>query len=67
MSWDCPYLRNNICELNHIECKPALGNCILKDKVIHVSKLKKKKVIPDKPVTKNIVTYEQFKKKKRSD
>ena len=66
MSWDCPYLKNNICELNSIECKPALGNCILKDKVVPVSKLNTKKVKQDNPVTKNIVTYEQFKNKKRS-
>jgi len=67
MSWDCPYLKNNICELNKIECKPALGNCILKDKAIPVSRLNKKKVKPDKPVTKNVETYEEFKNRKRSE
>ena len=41
MSWDCPYLKNEICELNNIECKPALGNCILKDKAVPVSRIKK--------------------------
>ena len=51
MSWDCPYLKNNICELNDIECKPALGNCILKDKVIAVSMLNKKKVVKYKSDT----------------
>ena len=67
MSWDCPYLKNDVCELNGIECKPTLGNCILKDKAVPVSKLKNKKVKPDKPDKKNIVTYEQFKNKKRSE
>jgi hypothetical protein len=67
MSWDCPYLKNDICELNSIECKPALGNCILKGKAVPVSKLNKKKVVPDKSEKKNIVTYEQFKNKKRSE
>jgi hypothetical protein len=67
MSWDCPYLKNDICELNNIDCKPALGNCILKGKVVPVSKLNKKKVKSDKPVVKNVVTYEQFINKKRSD
>jgi hypothetical protein len=43
MSWDCPYLKNDICELNKYECKPALGNCILRDKAIPVSRLKNKK------------------------
>ena len=48
MSWDCPYLKNDICELNNIECKPALGNCILKDKAVPVSRLNKKKTVQDK-------------------
>ena len=67
MSWDCPYLKNDICELNSIECKPALGNCILKDKAVPVSKLNKKNKLPEKSETKNVKTYEQFKNKKRSD
>lgn len=48
MSWDCPYLKNNICELNNIECKPALGNCILKDKVVPAKNIKRKINVPNK-------------------
>lgn len=53
MSWDCPYLKNDICELNDIECKPALGNCILKDKAVPVSRLKKNDTHSKNPEKKN--------------
>jgi hypothetical protein len=48
MSWDCPYLKNDICELNKIGCTPALGNCVLRDKAVPVSRLKNNKTSKDK-------------------
>ena len=53
MSWDCPYLKNDICELNNYECKPALGNCVLRDKAVPVSRLKNNKTSADKSGTKD--------------
>ena len=67
MSWDCPYLKNDICELNNIECKPALGNCILKDKAVPVSRLKKDNIDRNKSDRKGLKTIDQFKNKKRSE
>lgn len=32
MSWSCPYLRDDICELHGNKCKPGKGQCILKGK-----------------------------------
>ena len=54
MSWDCPYLKNDICELNKIECKPAQGNCVLKDKAVPVSKLNKDKTKNEKSGKKDL-------------
>jgi hypothetical protein len=32
MSWSCPYLKDEICELHGKTCRPGKGKCILKDK-----------------------------------
>lgn len=32
MSWSCPYLRDDICELHGNKCKLGKGQCILKGK-----------------------------------
>lgn len=32
MSWSCPYLREDICELHGNKCRPGKGQCILKGK-----------------------------------
>ena len=60
MSWDCPYLKNDICELNNLECKPALGNCILKDKAVPVSRLPKKKTEGDNKSKNNTKDSDQI-------
>ncbi len=41
-------MKNDICELNNYECKPALGNCVLRDKAVPVSRLKNDKTEKDK-------------------
>jgi hypothetical protein len=32
MSWSCPHLRDDICELHGNKCRPGKGQCILKGK-----------------------------------
>lgn len=49
MSWDCPYLVKDICNLNRISCVPTKGNCILRGKVeIMSSKTNKLNKTPKK-------------------
>ena len=40
MSFECPHLQDGICQLNHMECTPGKGQCVLRGKVVMAPKYK---------------------------
>jgi molybdenum cofactor biosynthesis enzyme MoaA len=41
MSWSCPHLINDKCDLNNTRCVPTKGQCVLKGKYLTAEQLAK--------------------------
>ncbi len=39
MSWSCPHLINDTCDLNNTHCVPTKGQCILRGKYLTAEQL----------------------------
>lgn len=51
MSFSCPHLVDNQCNIKKTDCKPGVGKCVLKGKIITLSDLIDQPVKNDNPET----------------